>query len=222
MLSPVDISGIPLRADVRLLHLGILQLGDDVFMYRYLSGRGGELTRFSLGPDTPGQPSVNADSTVTPGVQVQDSAQASPVRDAGPPVRTDIAPSPAVQLQAQTYRAAEFVEKGPENPADAGQGTGREGKGDATEEDGPKTKTALSVTARVSMAETITGRFATLGFKSYKDFDEVRTAEGRRRMVCEYESLDRLVKEPTVDILIIDEARAVWQDYFPYRSPRTD
>lgn len=78
----------------------------------------------------------------------------------------------------------------------------------------------ISVTARVSMAETITGRMAHLGLISYKDFDASRTAEGRRPMVCEYESLDRLVKEPVVDILIINEARAVVKAVTIYETNR--
>eukprot|EP00903_Cladosiphon_okamuranus_P022871 g21063.t1 len=66
------------------------------------------------------------------------------------------------------------------------------------------------------MAETITGRMARLGFVSYRDHEAIGTPEGRRRMVCEYESLDRLMKEPVVDILIIDEARAVMKAVTTY------
>lgn len=68
------------------------------------------------------------------------------------------------------------------------------------------------------MAETITGRMTHLGFVSYKDHKAVATADGRRRMICEYESLDRLVKEPAVDILIIDEARAVMKAVTCYET----
>lgn len=118
----------------------------------------------------------------------------------------------------KTHRASEYVEKGPEIPAEAGQEAGQGAKGKAKLKDDPAEKTSLSITSRVSMAETITGRMADLGFVSYRDFDAVRTAEGRRRMVCEYESLDRLVKEPVVDILIIDEARSVMKAVTTYET----
>ena len=118
----------------------------------------------------------------------------------------------------KTYRVAEYVEQGPEKPVEAGQEAVQESDQEAVQEAGPETKTALSVACRISMAETITGRMAHLGFVSYKDHEAVATAKGRRRMVCEYESLDRLVKEPAVDILIIDEARAVMKAVTCYET----
>ena len=94
------------------------------------------------------------------------------------------------------------MEKGPDKPAGARQETGQEAKRAATREDDPKDKTALSITARISMAETITGRFAHLEFVSYKDHEAVNCTERCIRMGCEYDSLDRVVKTSVMGILI--------------------
>lgn len=94
------------------------------------------------------------------------------------------------------------MEKDPEKQVEAGQETGQEAVREAVREEDSAEKTVLSVTARESMAETITGRMAHLGFVSYKNHEAISTAKGRGRIVCKYsyESLDRLVKEPVVDI----------------------
>lgn len=129
---------------------GILDLGNSSFVYSCLSGRG-VVTFFSLGSEAPAAavaPSVrvqdepNATGPEAPGASVAAgvsmAAVAAVVLNAHVQDDADDTgriPSIRAMLEkvllicgemgsGKTYRVAEYVEQGPEKPAEAGQGAG--------------------------------------------------------------------------------------------------